>query len=174
VTRYAQLDEDRALLPVDERGAPRFFVAVLVPFLPPDETVVVRAEGSSAQAARAFVLRTGGRSLVFTIERCAVSPAPWPESEPASVQDFRVEELLLQEALRQGAARDDCVRWYLATEWVNRRASRNGSKVVANAVVGARYRTWDAAEVHDLEVVRRGGFEPPTPCLKGRSSTGLS
>ncbi len=57
---------------------------------------------------------------------------------------------------------------------VDRLDGASGSKVVANAVAGARYRTWDAAEVRDSEVVRRGGFEPPTPCLKGRSSTGLS
>src|SRR5262249_11139703 len=53
-------------------------------------------------------------------------------------------------------------------------AGGSGSKLVANAGAGARYRTWGSADLRDSEVVRRGGFEPPTPCLKGRSSTGLS
>ncbi len=57
---------------------------------------------------------------------------------------------------------------------VDRLDEQSGSKVVANAVAGARYRTRGGAQVHDSEVVRRGGFEPPTPCLKGRSSTWLS
>jgi hypothetical protein len=87
-----QLDEDRALLASDERGAPRFFVAYPLPYPPPpNETVVVRAEGASVQAARAFVLRIGGRIPVLTIERWAVSPAPWPEREPATAPDYRIE-----------------------------------------------------------------------------------
>jgi len=57
---------------------------------------------------------------------------------------------------------------------VDRLDDRSGSKVVANAVAAGNYRTADAAEVRGNEVVRRGGFEPPTPCLKGRSSTWLS
>src|SRR5436309_16115429 len=48
------------------------------------------------------------------------------------------------------------------------KAAVDRSKVVANAVAGARYRTQGAVEVRDSEVVRRGGFEPPTPCLKVR------
>ena len=57
---------------------------------------------------------------------------------------------------------------------VDRLDGASGSKVAANAVGAANYRTRSGAEVLDSEVVRRGGFEPPTPCLKGRSSTGLS
>src|SRR5262245_13496962 len=55
----------------------------------------------------------------------------------------------------------------------DRGAGGCGSKLVANAVAGARYRTSRGAELRDWEVVRREGFEPSTPCLKGRSSTWL-
>jgi integrase len=48
----------------------------------------------------------------------------------------------------------------------------SGSSVVANRVEQASGGGLGASEVPETVVVSRGGIEPPTPCLKGRCSTG--